>query len=107
MRISDWSSDVCSSDLRGSQAPAELAQLLDPQLGQRLLNLGCGIGGPARWLARERGCEVVGLDLTETFCRTARDASAGGGLGASTRFLCAEALRSEERRVGEEWGSTG
>src|SRR3546814_10939399 len=34
---------------RGSQATAELAQLPDPQLGQRLLDLGCGIGGPARW----------------------------------------------------------
>src|SRR3546814_16587122 len=32
---------------RGSQATAELAQLLDPQSGQRLLDLGCGIGGPA------------------------------------------------------------
>src|SRR3546814_5577314 len=77
---------------RGSQATAELAQLLDPQLGQRLLDLGCGIGGPARWLARERGCEVVGLDLTETFCRTARDLSARVRLDASTRFLCADAL---------------
>ncbi|MPZ11694.1 MAG: SAM-dependent methyltransferase, partial [Kiloniellaceae bacterium] len=49
---------------RGHKATAELAELLSPQPGQLLLDLGCGIGGPARWLAQERGCQVFGLDLT-------------------------------------------
>lgn len=78
---------------RGSQATAELAQLLDPQPGERLLELGCGIGGPARWLAAERGSEVVGVDFTEAFCRTARDLSALVQLENKTRFACADALR--------------
>ncbi|MGF1592596.1 MAG: class I SAM-dependent methyltransferase [Kiloniellaceae bacterium] len=78
---------------RGSQATAELASLLSPQAGQLLLDLGCGIGGPARWLARERGCQVVGLDLTEVYCRTARDLSARVRLDRQTRFLCADALQ--------------
>ncbi|HMA13894.1 MAG TPA: class I SAM-dependent methyltransferase [Kiloniellaceae bacterium] len=77
---------------RGHQATAELAQLLSPQAGQRLLDLGCGIGGPARWLAGSCGCEVVGLDLTEVYCRTARDLSARVRLDRLTRFLCADAL---------------
>ena len=78
---------------RGSQATAELARLLDPQPGERLLELGCGIGGPARWLAREHGCEVVGVDFTETFCRTARDLSQRVRLDRQTRFACADALQ--------------
>mgnify|MGYP003700615903 FL=1 len=77
---------------RGREATVELAQLLSPQRGQLLLDLGCGIGGPARWLARERGCQVVGLDLTEVYCRTARELSARVKLDRQTRFLCADAL---------------
>jgi len=79
--------------IRGSQATAELAQLLSPQAGQLLLDLGCGIGGPGRWLAAERGCQVVGIDLTEVYCRTARDLSAQVRLERQTRFLCADALQ--------------
>ena len=36
-----------------------------------VLDLGCGVGGPARTLAGEFGCRVTGLDITETFCRAA------------------------------------
>jgi 2-polyprenyl-3-methyl-5-hydroxy-6-metoxy-1,4-benzoquinol methylase len=30
--------------------------------GSRVLDVACGSGGPARWLARETGAEVVGVD---------------------------------------------
>jgi cyclopropane fatty-acyl-phospholipid synthase-like methyltransferase len=40
----------------------------------RLLDLACGSGGPARFLAREIGLKVTGVDINEaavaTFCRT-------------------------------------
>src|SRR3546814_617435 len=77
---------------RGSQATAELAQRLDPQRGELLLELGCGIGGPARWLASEFGCQVVGLDLTEVYCQTAQELSQRVRLEGQTRFLCGDAL---------------
>ena len=77
---------------RGHKATAELAELLRPQRGQLALDLGCGIGGPARWLASERGCQVVGLDLTEVYCRTASELSARVRLDRQTRFICADAL---------------
>ena len=77
---------------RGHQATAELAQLLNPQAGQLVLDLGCGIGGPARWLATERGCRVVGLDLTEVYCRTASELSARVGLARQTGFVCGNGL---------------
>jgi sarcosine/dimethylglycine N-methyltransferase len=77
---------------RGQLATVELAQLLSPQRGDLALDLGCGIGGPARWMAAERGCAVVGLDLTEVYCRTARELSARVGLEKQTRFVCADAL---------------
>ena len=77
---------------RGHRATEELAALLSPQAGQLVLDLGCGIGGPARWLASQRGCQVIGLDLTEVYCRTARELSARVRLERQTRFVCANAL---------------
>jgi ubiquinone/menaquinone biosynthesis C-methylase UbiE len=35
--------------------------------GLRLLDVGSGIGGPARYFAAEQGCRVTGIDLTEEF----------------------------------------
>jgi SAM-dependent methyltransferase len=33
--------------------------------GLKVLDIGCGLGGPAAWLERERGCSVVGVDIME------------------------------------------
>jgi SAM-dependent methyltransferase len=72
--------------LGGPRATRELAE----HAGLRdadVLDLGCGIGGPARTLSAEYGCRVTGVDLTETFCRIAHRLSAEVGLAAVTRFV--------------------
>ena len=38
----------------------------------RVLDVGCGIGGPARYLAHRYGCQVDGIDLTPELIETAR-----------------------------------
>jgi SAM-dependent methyltransferase len=56
---------------RGVVATAELLRLLDPQPRERILDIGCGIGGPARWIAAKIGCHVPGVDLTPEFSEAA------------------------------------
>jgi SAM-dependent methyltransferase len=57
--------------VRGIESTEELAAQMELRPELRLLDVGCGIGGPARYFASEQGCEVTGIDLTEEFVRTA------------------------------------
>jgi ubiquinone/menaquinone biosynthesis C-methylase UbiE len=55
----------------GLEATQELAAHMELRAGLRLLDVGSGIGGPARYFAAEHGCAVTGIDLTEEFVRVA------------------------------------
>ena len=57
---------------RGLAATQKLAALLDPHEGESLLDIGSGIGGPARWIAMQYGCTVTGVDVTAAFCEAVR-----------------------------------
>lgn len=46
----------------------------------RVIDIGSGLGGPARYLARNRGCRVVGIDLTAELCDVAADLTRRVGL---------------------------
>lgn len=56
---------------RGFPATVELADRLPVKAGQHLLDIGCGLGGPARYFAKRFGCKVSGLDITEPFVEAA------------------------------------
>jgi cyclopropane fatty-acyl-phospholipid synthase-like methyltransferase len=60
--------DAMPAACRGTGDPT-LFELLADAMGARpgalVLDVGCGIGGPGAWLATERGCEVVGIDVLE------------------------------------------
>src|SRR6266700_4245224 len=49
---------------RGILATTELAEAAELAPSTRVLDLGCGIGGPARYLAATFGCNVIGVDLS-------------------------------------------
>lgn len=40
------------------------AEMVGFSTGMKVLDIGCGIGGPARFLAETYGCQVWGIDLT-------------------------------------------
>src|SRR6185295_17473529 len=57
---------------RGLEATEEAAGVVRVAAADRLLDVGSGIGGPARYMARRFGCHVTGIDLTAEFCDVAR-----------------------------------
>jgi SAM-dependent methyltransferase len=52
---------------RGFPATVELADRLPVAAHDHLLDIGCGIGGPARYFAKRFGCRVTGIDITPAF----------------------------------------
>lgn len=79
--------------LRGSQATKELVMEAGFSKDTKVLDVGCGIGGPARMIAETFGCKVTGVDLTEEFIRTANLLSELVGLKDLTEFICADATK--------------
>ena len=61
---------------RGFPATVELADQLPVTAGQRLVDIGCGLGGPARYLAKRFQCQVSGVDITAPFIDAARKLTA-------------------------------
>jgi len=56
---------------RGFPATVELADRLPIEAQQHLLDIGCGLGGPARYLAQRFQCKVSGVDITKPFVEAA------------------------------------
>jgi cyclopropane fatty-acyl-phospholipid synthase-like methyltransferase len=52
---------------RGFPATVELADRLRIKAGQHVVDIGCGLGGPARYLAKRFQCKVSGIDITEPY----------------------------------------
>lgn len=65
---------------RGFPATVELADALPIKEGDCLVDIGCGIGGPARYLAKRFRCHVDGLDITGPFVEAGNKLSALVGM---------------------------
>ncbi len=66
--------------IRGRAATLELARAAGLDANKRVLDVGSGVGGTSRCLAKEFGCRVTGIDLTDEYCRAAAMLSAKVGL---------------------------
>lgn len=71
----------------GRAATVALAGLADLAPGQRVLDLGAGIGGPSRVLARHFGARVTALDPTQRFCRLNATISERAGLAGQIEVV--------------------
>ncbi|KAB7644834.1 SAM-dependent methyltransferase [Polymorphobacter fuscus] len=65
---------------------AHIAAKLDLKPGQRVLDIGCGWGGLARYLHKVSGAEVLGVTLSEEQLKYARAEAQRQGMGDKVRF---------------------
>lgn len=72
--------------IRGRKATLELAEGMNLTQDSRVLDIGSGLGGPARTLAQTYGCHVTGIDLKENFCQAATVLSQWVGLADKVTF---------------------
>ena len=77
---------------RGLAATTELARLAGIAAGMSVLDIGSGIGGPARFLAATYGCQITGVDLSEPFVDAARYLTERTGQSGQVSFQTASAL---------------
>ena len=78
---------------RGLEATKEMADSLRIAASDHILDVGSGIGGPARYLCDRFGCRVTGIDLTAEFCEVARHLNRLLGFEGKVKFEQGDALR--------------
>jgi SAM-dependent methyltransferase len=91
---------IVASDLSGADefhlgwraVTIELAKDLDLAPGLHVLDVGSGIGGPARYFAEAHGARVTGIDLTQEFVDVANALTRRCGLGHLVSFTQGSAL---------------
>jgi len=76
----------------GIEATRSLAKRAAITASDRVLDIGGGLGGSARLLAREIGCQVTVIDLTEAFCRAGEKITSQVNLTDHVRFQHGNAL---------------
>jgi sarcosine/dimethylglycine N-methyltransferase len=77
---------------RGLAATSDLARLAGVEADMAVLDVGSGVGGPARFLAGNYGCRVTGVDLSEPFVEAARYLTERTGQTRQVSFKTANAL---------------
>jgi ubiquinone/menaquinone biosynthesis C-methylase UbiE len=78
---------------RGKESTVEIAELSQLQSYHNVLDVGCGLGGSARYIATEFGCSVMGVDLTDEYIDVANKLTEFVNLSDKVSFKQASALK--------------
>jgi ubiquinone/menaquinone biosynthesis C-methylase UbiE len=76
----------------GREATVEFGSQMGVGRGSYVLDVGCGIGGPARYFSQALGWRVLGIDLTLEFVEVAASLSRRAGLDGAVKFQQASAI---------------
>jgi SAM-dependent methyltransferase len=76
----------------GLATTRDQAELLSLTPESRVLDVGCGTGGPARFLADKYGCRVDGIDLTPEFVEVGQELTRRCGLSDRVSLRVGNAL---------------
>lgn len=91
--------DLSTRDIRNLEGAQieylrELVTWLEPTAEDYVLEIGCGAGQTAIWLAKEFGCRVLGVDLVEVNCERARGAVRAAGLDSRIEIRAGDILEA-------------
>jgi cyclopropane fatty-acyl-phospholipid synthase-like methyltransferase len=81
----------------GAEAVDRILPALHLHPGTTALDVGSGLGGPARQVARTTGCDVLGVDITRSYVDTATALTRAAGLGHRIAFLHTDVSNLERR----------
>jgi len=77
---------------RGRAATRELADMANVKPADLVLDVGCGLGGTARYLAEHYKCYVKGIDLIEAYITAGTKLTESTGLNDRVELVCCSAL---------------
>jgi SAM-dependent methyltransferase len=80
--------------LGSMEATRELVGLCHIGPGQLVLDIGCGVGATPVFLAKELGCQVVGVDLLESMIEQSQERARMEGVGGQIALAVADALEA-------------
>jgi SAM-dependent methyltransferase len=86
VRQETYGEDLGQSSWLTAREWLEFAEQLGIGPGSEVLEVGCGSGGPAAYLAATRNCRVTGVDINEHGVRNARSLANSRGLSERARF---------------------
>ena len=78
--------------IRGREATLELARGAGLDASTQVLDVGSGVGGPSRCIAREFGCRVTGIDLAHEYCSVATMLATRIGISHAVSYYQGDAL---------------
>ncbi|MFW6724748.1 SAM-dependent methyltransferase [Streptomyces sp. MAR4 CNY-716] len=83
-----WDEGDDSTTMEGAaeRLTREMMRRLAPRAGQRILDVGCGVGGPALTLAAAEQVNIVGITISRYQVHLATERIAGAGLSDRVRF---------------------
>jgi sarcosine/dimethylglycine N-methyltransferase len=84
----------------GLQSTIDLAEMAQIKRGERVIDIGSGLGGPSRYLAATFDCQVLGIDLSPSFVAAANYLAGRAGLTDKVTYTCADAVHLPVSAVG-------
>ncbi len=85
-----WEADE-SSSVAQVQLTERLASLAEIKTGAEVYDIGCGMGGSSRWLAKQLQCRVTGVTLSPFQRWWAATSTVLSQIKPAPKFLCADA----------------
>ena len=88
---------------KGIEANDEIIELLQVDASDKLLDVGCGIGGPARYISWKTGCAVDGFDIQTDLVEKANEVTCLVGLKERVSLTRMDVCSREfEKKISDE-----